>query len=327
MSNTSFTKYAGLVILCAFLVPIVAHAWDPIKDLTGKRLDEHLDHAGGELSNAPESWTRCLSNPGGCAEQTLKRIPYQSVSPIIERYKQDLYNQASGRWKSLPRDFVEAAQDHYPEIALNSIRYATDINTWHGQALTWHYHIFFPRDINLDTYQDVEWMLHEIEHVVQYERRGGEREFLGEYVLKTVGKVIQQGNFNVHDYVDIEEAATRKADRLKDAVYDQSRGRPFLFVNKCSEPIRLVLEYLDFRETWKMDGWWKIDPGKKAFLQTSNGEPLRFTNSIIYFYAKSDSWVWSGQRHEDFNDQILPMREQKLKPDGADDWTLPVSCE
>ncbi|WP_367278083.1 DUF4157 domain-containing protein [uncultured Roseobacter sp.] len=146
------------------------------------------------------------------------RIPYASIWPIIERYKNHLYNSADGRWKRLPSDLVRDAQRYYPEIDLANVSYAENIDTLHGQAITWHYNIFFPRRIDLRRAADLEWMLHELEHTVQYERRGGEQKFLSEYVMKAPGKVLERRNFNVHDYIDIERAAIVKGERVFEAL-------------------------------------------------------------------------------------------------------------
>ncbi|RVH15324.1 hypothetical protein [Sinorhizobium meliloti] len=214
-----------LIVQMLFLaiLPTAAVAWDPVKDLTGKRLDEHLDHGRQEIERLPGSMVDCVQDPRQCAEDQLKRIPYQSISLIIERYKSHLFNQGEGRWKSLPQWLVVAAQPHYPEINLSSVRYAENVNTLHGRHIAWHYSIFYTRDINTDSSNDLHLMLHELEHVVQYERRGGEQPFLSEYVLKAPGKVLETGSFDVHDYIDIERAAEEKANNILGMVM-QSRS-------------------------------------------------------------------------------------------------------
>lgn len=212
---------AILALQLASTAPVLA--WDPVKDLTGKRLDQHLNHGARELGNAPESWARCAGRLGRCIPETLERLPstFSPAAPIVERYKQHLFNQANGRWQTLPFDFINAAQRFYPGIDLHRVRYAEGINTLHGQAITWHYHIFFPDVIDLATENDFELMLHELEHVVQYDQRGGEREFISEYILKVPGKVIERGSFNVHDHIDIERAAIRKAENIFSQVWAQ----------------------------------------------------------------------------------------------------------
>ena len=209
------------VLFCALLAPNVSHAWDPVKDITGKSFKEIFEGAKRDAENLPGSWTRCVRNPRACTETTLKRIPYTALLPILDRYKYYLLNQAEGRWENLPKEFIQFAQPHYRTINLRNIRYATNIDTVHGNALTWHNNIYFPqRRIDFRSSDDVRLMLHEIEHTVQYRRSGGEREFISEYILKVVGKVLETGTFNVHDYINLERAANRKADRLWSQVFE-----------------------------------------------------------------------------------------------------------
>lgn len=211
---TSRTVLGCVVLLFSALSAV---AWDPVRDLTGKRLDQHLDRAVQDVQNAPESWSRCLGNPRQCSEDLLRRIPYSAVWPIMDRYKAHLFNQAQGRWQTIPSGLLEMVQSEY-SVDLRAIRYATNIDTVHGQAITWENSIFFPRAINLDDNGDLHWLLHEIEHAVQYQRRGGFRELFGEYILKSMGKVIEEQSINPHDYVDIERAAERKADHALSVV-------------------------------------------------------------------------------------------------------------
>ncbi|MFC7516524.1 hypothetical protein ACFQUU_16045 [Herbaspirillum sp. GCM10030257] len=225
--------------LIGALSPMAASAWDPIKDLTGKRLDEHVNHVLKEIGNAPESWARCISDIGNCADDLVKRIPYLYLAPVVERYKQHLFNQGEGRWQRFPPYIVLAIQRHYPEINVDGIRYATNVNTLHGKHITWHNHIFFVSDIDFSRPEDVWTVLHELEHTVQYQRRGGEQPFLSEYVLKSAGKVIQTGSFNVHDYIDIEGAANNKANLIVgEVIYNINNiwsSRPELVSNIINE--------------------------------------------------------------------------------------------
>jgi hypothetical protein len=216
--NKNMLHAAAVLLLIGNPEP--GHAWDPIKDLTGKRADEHIGHIVNELRNAPENHLNCIRDIVRCSEETIKRIPYMYLAPVVERYKQHLFNQGEGRWQKLPPYFVLTVQRHYPGINLDNVRYATNVNTLHGKHITWHNHIFFVTDIDLTRDSDVTLMLHELEHVLQYERRGGEQPFVGEYVLKSVGKVIQTGSFDVHDYLDLEREAETKAVSIRSTVLD-----------------------------------------------------------------------------------------------------------
>lgn len=209
-----------IAALMAVLVASPAAAWDPIKQLTGSRLDEHIARIPKDIENIPRSWGNCARAPGHCVRETIEELPARSARPVLNRYKAHLFDQARSRWQRLPESFVQAAQRFYA-VDLRRVRFATGIDTVHGQAITWGNEIFFPQH-RLDlsgSRSDVELMLHELEHVVQYNRRGVDR-FLSEYALKAVGKLIQRGSFNVHDHIDIERAADRKASRAFASVWD-----------------------------------------------------------------------------------------------------------
>ena len=212
-TERKFTLFACSFVFFLCLFSQNSHAWDPIRDITGKRLDQHFKSAIKDLKNAPSSWGRCISNPGACAEKEFRRIPYRAVWPIIERYKAHLFNQAQNRWNVLPPQLIQSVQPYY-SVDLRNVRFATNINTVHGSAITWDNFIFFPRHVNLSNRGDLRWMLHELEHAVQYQRRGGYRALIGEYALKAMGKIIERGTFNPHDYIDLERAADAKANQL-----------------------------------------------------------------------------------------------------------------
>ena len=203
----------AVIAVVMFLVYLDASAWDPIRDLTGKRLDQHIDRGIKDLRNAPRSWGECAGNLPKCAEKEIKRIPYRALQPVLSRYKSHLFNQADGRFYKLPNWVINSVDSQY-SIKLDRIRFATNINTIHGSAITWENSIFFPRNINLANPNDLHWLLHEIEHSVQYKNKGGFSGFFGEYLAHATGKIIKYGSFNVHDNISVERAADRKADFL-----------------------------------------------------------------------------------------------------------------
>ncbi|WP_178133967.1 eCIS core domain-containing protein [Vineibacter terrae] len=182
---------------------------------------------------------------------------------------------------------------YYPEIDLRKVRFAVDINTGHGQAITIGYRIFFPRKIDLDDRNDVLLMLHELEHVVQYERRGGIRPFLAEYIAKIPTKIIERRRFNIHDDLDIERAANAKADRVITAYY----GWNFKFSNACNKPIDAAIRYLTTNDEWVTVGYWRADPGQ-SFLLADDDKPLRTRNGIYYVHAHEvdGERYWGSER-------------------------------
>jgi len=116
------------------------------------------------------------------------------------------------------------AQPHYPQIDLARVRFAHNVRTVHGRAITWHYHMFFPWNVDLTQKGDVFVMLHELEHVVQYEVRGGEEAFLREYIQKALDLARAAGNWRVHGDIDLERAAQAKARRVFAKVFSDFDG-------------------------------------------------------------------------------------------------------
>ncbi|WP_410010366.1 DUF4157 domain-containing protein [Phyllobacterium sp. A18/5-2] len=124
------------------------------------------------------------------------------------------------RFQGLPRDFIAVSQQYY-QVDLKKVGYATGIDTVHGDAITWNNRIFFPEaSLNFAKFADVHLMLHELEHVVQY-RRKGEKQFLTEYISAVPAEIIACQCFNVHDLMSIEQAAESKADQIADSIFNQ----------------------------------------------------------------------------------------------------------
>ena len=158
-----------------------------------------------------EDLKNCVADPGRCPADLLARGGYALARPIVDNYIMNLRNQASGRWISIPHHITAVVQSQYPGINLNAVHYAQGIDTGHGDAITIGYEIFFPNQLNLSDAEDLELLFHELEHVVQYARRGGIDPFLGEYLAKGLGQIISRRTLNIHDYIDLEQAASAKA--------------------------------------------------------------------------------------------------------------------
>jgi Domain of unknown function (DUF4157) len=144
----------------------------------------------------------------------LKALKQNAIPPLFDEYLADLERQAQGRKRPLPDGFRSIVAQHYPKINLERVRYAENINTWHGQGMTVGYTIYFTSAIDLNNRDDVHWMLHELEHVTQYERVGGVSAFLLKYFFHGAIRAINNGSFNVHDDLGLERDADNKADRI-----------------------------------------------------------------------------------------------------------------
>jgi hypothetical protein len=204
MNTRRINKALACVLgLCAALAAATpALAWDPVRDLTGKTAQEHAQ-------DWTDSANECRRRPRGCIEPTL---PMDLCSKNLRKYEGGLRAQVK-RWRQLPPDLIDALERHYPQVNLHDIRYAERISTAGDAAVTFGRRIYFPTKVDFTDPSHVHWMLHELEHTVQYAQRGGRSKFLCEYAAKIIGNRFQ------HDAIDLERAADRKADRLLDRTY------------------------------------------------------------------------------------------------------------
>ena len=154
---------------------------------------------------------------GETVEDLIKELLAAIVSPelvnIVATYTLAMELQAAGKWKSLPSGLRQWLQPHY-KIDLSTVRYAENIETGHGQAITFENNIYFPVGVDLTKVNTVHWMMHELEHSVQYAVTGGFAPFVMKYLVQSAQQIISKGFVNIHDNIPLEEAAMTKADTL-----------------------------------------------------------------------------------------------------------------
>lgn len=199
-------KFIGFLAgMMLFLSCAAAWAWDPIRDATGRTLKEHVER---KIEKGRVAARKFVRDPAGYLTDLPGDLINDICSAPMQQYEGTLRGQARTRWKPLPRHFVAALQSEY-SVDLTSIRYAENIRTSNGQAQTFGRYIYFPVRIELRDRDDLFWMLHELEHSVQFAgARGGQSGKLCEYAMKSVGAGFE------HDRIDMERAADRKADYL-----------------------------------------------------------------------------------------------------------------
>ncbi len=190
------------VVASSILCAVPALAWDPVRDLTGRTVKQHVEHKADKAGVAAKKFLR---NPVDYLVHLPESLIADVCSAPAQYYENTLRGQAGNGWRALPPVFVDAMQGAY-SVNLASVRYAVRINTANGEAQTFGRWIYFPSNIDLSTYDDLKWMLHELEHVVQYS--GASYGYAGsvcEYMAKSVGSGFQ------HDKIDWERAADAKA--------------------------------------------------------------------------------------------------------------------
>ena len=178
---------------------------------------------GGPIPGlSPDTVQQCVSNIQACPGQVLSLVGYQAIRPIVEGYIGFLENQVGNNLQSLDEDFIARIQRFYP-IDLHNIRYATGINTLHGSNITIGNTIYFIKEIDLTDEDDAVLTYHELQHAVQYSRRGGVAQFMTEYILKAGGSILRGGNsIDMHDNIDLEREAINKANEVSSQITGQS---------------------------------------------------------------------------------------------------------
>jgi len=144
------------------------------------------------------------------------------IPPVVREYFSYLETQASGKWKGIPSDLHSILSTYYPQVIMGNVRYAENIDTVHGMAITIDDQIFFPTSLDLYSPDSFGWLLHELEHVGQYRVAGGRDAFVAKYLLQGGMEIFTKGSFNVHDAVGLEREAIDKADRIFEAAYDKT---------------------------------------------------------------------------------------------------------
>lgn len=168
-------------------------------------------------------------DPGKIGQAIKEEVVLAILAPvhfeeIVVAYLATLRAQAQSKWEELPSKLIEILAPYYPDCRLSSVKYATRINTLHGAAITFENQVFFPTALNLYEYANLHWLLHELEHVQQYEQVGGLRPFLARYFGDASVKIIQNKSLSIHDNIKLEAAANRKADAIIDDVFKAWTG-------------------------------------------------------------------------------------------------------
>jgi hypothetical protein len=269
----------------------------------------------------------CIINPAGCPARVTSDLFYSQLAPIVDQYIQFLENQGNGRWQSIPAEIADSVRSFYPDENINAVRFATGINTVHGQAITIGNDIFFPRALNLSYKDDLQTLFHELEHVGQYARRGGVRPFLGEYIAKIPAKVIQQRSFQIHDDLDIERAAIEKSKVVIGNYY----GHDLYVSNACSHPISYATHYLKTDGVWATDGYWAFQPNEGYYLADPYNARLHSKNLIFYFHADATdgsglTWVGENTYEVGGDNQSLSFRKYQVADPSPVDLRITITC-
>lgn len=177
-------------------------------------LKPHIAQLASEIQKSPEAMLECIADVQKCANEIISA----PLALPVKAYIEYLYQQSQGRTYSFSPEFVSLVQQHF-DVNVAQLTFANDIDTLHGQSVSYCDRIFFTGHGNLWKDKDeLRHVLHEIEHTIQCQRRG-KSAYLAEYVLKATAEVIKNGRLNVHDLHDYEVAAENKANQLTDLLW------------------------------------------------------------------------------------------------------------
>lgn len=182
--------------------------------------DRTIRNVARELSKSPEAIRECLGNVPRCANEILSA----PIAMLAQAYIDNLYRQAENNVFPFSEEFINLAQPYY-EVDLRGVTYSDNINTGHGMTVAYCDRIFFNHSGNLwNNKNELNLVLHEIEHLVQCQKRG-RRTFLAEYILKGAVDIAKNGRFNIHDIHDFEVSAAAKANNLTDILWNKIQNR------------------------------------------------------------------------------------------------------
>lgn len=206
MNNIQKCNLVASIFLVASLSGVPTKAWDPIRDITGKRLDEHAQSLANSLDKARH-------NPVKYVGRRTRELAEDLCSAPARIYAGSAAA-SGGRLMALPQNFIYAVQRFY-SVDLRNVRYREHANVFgRAVAVTDKGQIYIEHGINWSNPGNVRLMLHELEHVVQYAQRGHGRSRLQcEYTLKSIGTLGQHGD------IDMERAADRKANFVMSQIF------------------------------------------------------------------------------------------------------------
>jgi hypothetical protein len=211
----------------------------------------------------------CLKDRNACASTITANFAYGVVAPIADQYISHLQHQAEGKWQKLPDILIGVIAGKYPGIDLHDIRYATEIDTIHGDHITLGNDIYFADKMDIWNVGGICILAHQLQHAAQAQAHGGVRPLLAEHIAKAAGSIIEKKSVNTHYDVDLEADAIAKSSEVI-ALYGWKN------IANCNTPrITLSSSTGGFDvHLWRQD----MDADKTERLLKPNG-------------LKSDGWI------------------------------------
>jgi hypothetical protein len=166
------------------------------------------------------SYDETFNNIKEILVRNVTAIPTMGQVEARNVYIEILRKQVS-TWHALPASLITILKKYYA-INFENVRFTTNImiNPFDDQyiGITLDHDIFFKNSIDLNIKSDLATMLHELEHVQQYEAHEGFPGFMAKYVTQSTGCGFS------HDVIPLEQEAEAKSQRIIDEVYKEFSG-------------------------------------------------------------------------------------------------------
>lgn len=200
-----------------------------IKKLKWKDIDPN--NKNGALAGNLRDLDKQVLQPLEQAALVASFVSIPFAGPLAAAYIAGLFAQNVPH-QALPLWFKIACKDlnMYSEIDLTKVSYQENVKGVDG-GITIGYNIFFSYDLQLDrphvNYEHLRHLLHELQHVVQYEKGGGIGPVLSKIIIQYGGEALAQvGKLtdgaslrNIHDDAAMEQEADRVRDENIDRVW------------------------------------------------------------------------------------------------------------
>ena len=159
-----------------------------------------------------------------------------NVTVSIKGYQAFLDSQVIS-FRKLPEAFAAGAQEHF-RSDLSQVEFATGVDTLSGKVVTIGNRIYFPDQVRFNSRPHIVRMLHELEHVDQYQKLG--KQFISKYSIQSLGstsEMLAKGKpryKSIHDNIELEKEAIEKAELVL------AQYRSFFCVKKgaCASPFK-----------------------------------------------------------------------------------------
>ncbi|WP_153752953.1 MULTISPECIES: hypothetical protein [unclassified Citrobacter] len=243
------------------------------------KVDGDIGKAGETIKNTLPSVdvNSCLADISKCVT-TILAAP---LAAPIKTYLANLYVNTNNSAQHFTPEFIALVQPYY-EANLSNVTFANNVNTGINNSVSYCDRIFFTTNGNpWADKNELHLTLHELEHVVQCEKRGKDT-YLAEYMLKASLDVLKSGTFNVHDIHDYEVAAESKANQLTDKIWNSIQNGsvpvpPWLAIQRQTPA---NTPYLTVSNQQCMAGYYFINSPGGVCCSNNNKKCMNLTTGI-----------------------------------------------